>query len=212
MSKKIYFLDDPDGPVKVRATRSRVTASRDGRVITWIRRGRNERSRIERRVGIRLQQRRAAPPVRRISEVFRSMWAVVYAGSSVVEFRVWVHTSTPRITEGILMGKVDDLIRFYTIAKLPPGAFAQMDTGTELNEPIGQDEVMPPGSIVAEFPEAADWYGFCQIHFFEEAKGTGIRTRALRRPVQRFFRSTGDAGNWEMSDPFPLPFSPGGEI
>lgn len=91
---------------------------------------------------------REKPPARRI---YRSYMVVGYASSeTTAEYRVWVHTEKPDVTQDELEEWADRLVRLY------PANFTMEIFDVEMNREIDEDEMLPTD-------EMKKYWGFAKI-------------------------------------------------
>jgi hypothetical protein len=100
--------------------------------------------------------------------LYRSCYALGYESEkNFIEYRVWVHSEEPFVSESQLRHKLEYLLYdVYPISNDNPDALisamygvdSEYGAGFELNERIGKDEMMPTNAILNQF------YGFARFH------------------------------------------------
>ena len=75
--------------------------------------------------------------------VYRSVKAIGYKLRSDLEYRVWIHTNNPDISEDELDQKLNEAIQKYPPANKKLLDSLQELAGTEINREIDKDEIQP---------------------------------------------------------------------
>jgi len=85
--------------------------------------------------------------------IYRSSYVVSYSGKTGAEYRVWVHTDRPDVTESQLQNKMQELFNLY-----PTNINVWEEAYPEDNEPMHEDEIRPAGA------ELGEWFGYVNFN------------------------------------------------